>query len=189
MCLLRHDTTSRENMRLVTIKEVYLSFLKKNFKFLQLLCLTCIELRWGATFRAFSYTSMSCVNTNKKRLKVYSLASLPKAFCPASLPTKAWSTLYQGGNQYLLWRWISYLYRMLHPLWVEVSQRKDVKKFNIFRMIDRDNHFEDSYNYESINNPKIPDFLEQNFCRYPKRQLSYLTILAYTGIGKSGRYA
>ncbi len=55
------------------------------------------------------------------------------------------------------------------PLWTEVSRRKDVKKSNIFRMIDPDNHFEDSCNCESINNQKIPDFLEQNFCRYPKR--------------------
>lgn len=115
MCLLRHNITSRENMRLVTIKEVYLSFLKKNFKFLQFLCLTCIELRWGATFRAFSYTSMPCANTDKKRLKVYSLVFLPKAFCPASLPAKTWNTLYQEENQYLLWQWISYLYRMLPP--------------------------------------------------------------------------
>ena len=55
------------------------------FKFLQLLSLVLVELRRGYSPWAFSYSLISCANADKKRLKVQSLASLPVAFCHASL--------------------------------------------------------------------------------------------------------
>lgn len=56
-----------------------------SFKFLQLLALIRIELRRGFPLGTFSYTSISCAKADKKLLKVLSLASLPEAFCQASL--------------------------------------------------------------------------------------------------------
>ena len=55
------------------------------FKFLQLLGLILIKLRRGNFPWAFSYSLISCANTDKKRLKVQSLASFPVAFCQFSL--------------------------------------------------------------------------------------------------------
>ena len=79
------------DMSLVTIEEVDCAFFKKCFKFLQHLGLIRIELRRGLTLRMFSYTSISCANTDKKRLNVDSLASLPEAFCQASLAARTFS--------------------------------------------------------------------------------------------------
>lgn len=82
------DIAFRADMRFVTIEEVDGAFFKKCFKFLQLLGLIRIELRRGLTLRTFSYTSISCANADKKRLNVDSLASLPEAFCQASLAAR-----------------------------------------------------------------------------------------------------
>ena len=82
------DISFCADMGLVTIEEVDCSFFKKYFKFLQLLGLIRIELRRGLTLRTFSYTSISCANADKKRLNVDSLASLPEAFCQASLAAR-----------------------------------------------------------------------------------------------------
>ena len=82
------DIAFRADMRFVTIEEVDGAFFKKYFKFLQLLGLIRIELRRGLTLMTFSYTSISCANADKKRLNVDSLASLPEAFCQASLAAR-----------------------------------------------------------------------------------------------------
>lgn len=73
------------NMRFITVKEVDFSLCIEPFKFLQLLCFVCVELRRGYTLWTFSYTSISCANADKKRLNVKSLASFPEEFCHASL--------------------------------------------------------------------------------------------------------
>ena len=76
------------HMAFIGVIEVYLAVYVQMFKFLQLLGLIRIELRRGLTLRTFSYTSISCANADKKRLNVDSLASLPEAFCQASLAAR-----------------------------------------------------------------------------------------------------
>ncbi len=71
-------------MTLIGVIKVCLAFHVQMFKFLQLLGLIRIESRRGYSPWAFSYSPISCVNTDKKRLNVRSLASLPVAFCQAS---------------------------------------------------------------------------------------------------------
>ena len=87
------DISFCADMGFVTIEEVDCSFFKKYFKFLQFLGLIRIELRRGLALRTFFYTSIPCANADKKRLNVDSLASLPEAFCQASLAvrTLCWS--------------------------------------------------------------------------------------------------
>ena len=72
-------------MTFIGIIEVYFAVSVQLFKFLQLLGLIRIELRRGYSPWAFSYSLISCANADKKRLNVRSLASLPVAFCQASL--------------------------------------------------------------------------------------------------------
>ena len=72
-------------MTFIGIIEVYFAVSVQMFKFLQLLALIRIELRRGYSPWAFSYSLISCANADKKRLNVRSLASLPVAFCQASL--------------------------------------------------------------------------------------------------------
>lgn len=72
-------------MRFISIEEVDFSPGIKLFKFLQLSGLVLVELRRGYTPWTFPYTSISCANADKKRLKVKSLASLPEDFSQASL--------------------------------------------------------------------------------------------------------
>lgn len=72
-------------MTFIGIIEVYFTVSVQIFKFLQLLALIRIELRRGYSPWAFSYSLISCANADKKRLNVRSLASLPVAFCQASL--------------------------------------------------------------------------------------------------------
>lgn len=69
---------------LIGVIKVYLAVHVQLFKFLQLLGLIRIELRRGYSPWAFSYSLISCANADKKRLNVWSLASLPVAFCQAS---------------------------------------------------------------------------------------------------------
>ena len=71
-------------MTFIGIIEVYFAVSVQMFKFLQLLALIRIELRRGYSPWAFSYSLISCANADKKRLNVWSLASLPVAFCQAS---------------------------------------------------------------------------------------------------------
>ena len=71
-------------MTFIGIIEVYFAVSVQLFKFLQLLGLIRIELRRGYSPWAFSYSLISCANADKKRLNVWSLASLPVAFCQAS---------------------------------------------------------------------------------------------------------
>jgi hypothetical protein len=75
-------------MGFIAIEEVDFSFGIKCFKFLQLPGLVFIELRRGYPPWTFSYTSISCAKADKKRLNVNSLASLPDAFCHASLAAR-----------------------------------------------------------------------------------------------------
>ena len=72
-------------MTFIAIIEIYFAVSAQMFKFLQLLALIRIELRRGYSPWAFSYSLISCANADKKRLNVRSLASLPVAFCQASL--------------------------------------------------------------------------------------------------------
>ena len=72
-------------MTFIGIIEVYFAVSVQMFKFLQLLALIRIELRRGYSPWAFPYSLISCANADKKRLNVRSLASLPVAFCQASL--------------------------------------------------------------------------------------------------------
>ena len=71
-------------MTFIGVIEVYFAVSVQLFKFLQLLGLIRIELRRGYSPWAFSYSLISCANADKKRLNVWSLASLPVAFCQAS---------------------------------------------------------------------------------------------------------
>ncbi len=71
-------------MRFISIEEIDFSLGIKLFKFLQLPGLVLVKLWRGYTPWTFSYTSISCANADKKRLKVKSLASLPEDFCHAS---------------------------------------------------------------------------------------------------------
>lgn len=79
------DVAFGADMRFISIEEIDFSLGIKLFKFLQLPGLVLVELRRGYTPWTFSYTSISCANADKKRLKVNSLASLPEDFCQASL--------------------------------------------------------------------------------------------------------
>lgn len=67
-------------MTLICIIKFNFPFGIKTFKFLQLLFLICVELRWGDTPWVFSYSPISCTNAPKKRLKVMSLAFCRKPF-------------------------------------------------------------------------------------------------------------
>ena len=71
-------------MTFIGVIKIYLAVHVQMFKFLQLLGLIRIELRRGYSPWAFSYSLISCANADKKRLNVWSLASLPVAFCQAS---------------------------------------------------------------------------------------------------------
>lgn len=81
---IRHISLSAD-MTLITIVKVYESVICPVLEFLQLLGLVRIELRRGLPLWTFSYTSISRANADKKALNVLSLASLPDAFCHASL--------------------------------------------------------------------------------------------------------
>lgn len=72
-------------VRLVSIEELDSAFIPLFFKFLQLFALVRIELRRGYTSWTFSYTSISCANKDKKRLKVDSVASCPLTYSQAAL--------------------------------------------------------------------------------------------------------
>ena len=82
------NITFGTDMRFITVKEIYLSFCIKCFKFLQLLFLVFVELRRGYSLWTLSYTSISCAKADKKRRNVKSLASLPEEFCHASLAAR-----------------------------------------------------------------------------------------------------
>ncbi len=73
------------DMALISESEVYMSFLPKTYKFLQLFLLDVNQLRRGYSPWAFSYTLISCANTFKKRLKVMSLTFLPEDFSHSAL--------------------------------------------------------------------------------------------------------
>lgn len=75
----------RTDMTLISIIKTDAAFFILIFKFLQLFDLVLVELRRGLSPWAFSYTLISCANADKKRLNVITLASLPVAFCQASL--------------------------------------------------------------------------------------------------------
>ena len=75
----------RAYMTFIGVIEVYFTAFVQMFKFLQLLGLIRVELRRGYSPWAFPYSLISCANADKKRLKVWSLASFPVAFCQASL--------------------------------------------------------------------------------------------------------
>lgn len=81
---VRHISLSAY-MALIAIVKVYESAICLSFEFLLLLGLIRVELWRGLPLGAFSYTSISRTNADKKALKVLSLASLPDAFCQASL--------------------------------------------------------------------------------------------------------
>ena len=81
---IRHITFCTD-MGFITIEKTDFSFSIKYFKFLQLRGFVLIELRRGNSPWTFPYTSISCAKADKKRLNVNSLASLPDAFCHASL--------------------------------------------------------------------------------------------------------
>ena len=82
-------------MTFISIIKFYFTFGIKAFKFLQLLFLVWVELRWGGTPWAFPYSLISCTNAPKKRLKVMSLAFLPEAFSQAS---RAFDTLWRSSS-------------------------------------------------------------------------------------------
>ena len=79
------DISFSTSVALISIIESNTSFRRLTFKFLQLLDFVFIELRRGYSPWAFSYSLISCTRTLKKRFSVASLASLPVAFCHASL--------------------------------------------------------------------------------------------------------
>ena len=79
-----HISLSADMAFIAEIK-VNVAFCGLLFEFLQLLGLIRIELRRGFPLGTFSYTSISRANADKKALNVLSLASLPVAFCQASL--------------------------------------------------------------------------------------------------------
>lgn len=81
---VRHVSLSAD-MALITVIKVYEPVCCPFFEFLQLLGLIRIELRRGLPLGTLSYTSISRANTDKKALNVLPLASLPDAFCHASL--------------------------------------------------------------------------------------------------------
>ena len=72
------------DMTLVGIEKFYRTVCIELFKFLQLLLFVFVELRRGCFPWAFSYSHIPCAKTDKYRLNVDSLASLPTAFCQAS---------------------------------------------------------------------------------------------------------
>ena len=81
------------HMTSISIVKFYLTLTVKAFKLLQLLFFIWVELRWGFTPWAFSYSLISCTNASKKRLRVMSPAFLPGAFSQAS---RAFDTLWRS---------------------------------------------------------------------------------------------
>lgn len=75
-------------MGLVSIIEVYHTLMPQLLKLLQLPQLVLVELRRGFPLWAFSYTSKSCANALKKRLRVSSQAVLPVAASHCALAAK-----------------------------------------------------------------------------------------------------
>lgn len=72
------------DMALISIIKVDETVFLLLYEFLQLLGLIRIELRRGLPLRTFPYTSISRANSDKKALKVLSLASFPDACCHVS---------------------------------------------------------------------------------------------------------
>ena len=89
------DITLCTDMRFVTIKEIYFSFLKECFKFLQLFGLVRIELRQRFTLGTFPYTSISCANAENvwKLFARFRARSLLPSFFGG---TNAWAVWFDG---------------------------------------------------------------------------------------------
>ena len=73
------------NIRFITVKEVDFSLCIESFKFLQLLCFVCVELRRGYTLGMFSYTPVSCANTDKKTSECQIARFLARGVLPSFL--------------------------------------------------------------------------------------------------------